>query len=391
MKKNILIIMPSMFIGGAERSLIGLLESIDYSKNNVDLFLYRQEGEFLKFIPKKVNLLSQINEYTNFDRPIKDVLFSKNFKFGIKRLKSKIIIKRRGNENVWSSLQYIYHNMIHLLPNFNKEYDLGINFLNPAEILVEKVKAKKKMAWVHTDYTKLIPDKHLDLYTYSNVDYIVNVSKDCEDKFLNTYPMLKGKSLVIENILSKEFIIEQSNYTIRDDNFKSNSGKIKLLSIGRLTEQKNFDNVPSICKSILESGLNIEWYIIGYGPDENYIKEKIKEAKVEKHVIILGKKENPYPYIKACDIYIQPSRYEGYCTTTNEARMLSKPVITTDVSGSREQFVDGETGWIVPIEENAIYERIKWCIENPQAMKEVSERLGKINIASDNKIAMIFK
>lgn len=371
MKKNILIIMPSMFIGGAERSLIGLLESIDYSKNNVDLFLYRQEGEFLKFIPKKVNLLSQINEYTNFDRPIKDVLFSKNFKFGIKRLKSKIIIKRRGNENVWSSLQYIYHNMIHLLPNFNKEYDLGINFLNPAEILVEKVKAKKKMAWVHTDYTKLIPDKHLDLYTYSNVDYIVNVSKDCEDKFLNTYPMLKSKSLVIENILSKEFIIEQSNYTIRDDNFKSNSGKIKLLSIGRLTEQKNFDNVPSICKNILESGLEIEWYIIGYGPDENYIKEKIKEAKVEKHVIILGKKENPYPYIKACDIYIQPSRYEGKAVAVREAQILNKPVVITNFETSKSQLTDGFDGVIVPMDNESCAEGICNLIKD----KELQQRL----------------
>ena len=199
MKRNILILMPSMFIGGAERSLIGLLESVDYTKIEIDLFLYRQEGEFLKFIPHEVNLLPQIDEYTNFDRPIKNVLFSKNFKFGIKRLKAKIDIKKRGKETVWSSLQYIYHNMMPLLPNLDKEYDLAINFLNPAEILVEKVNANKKMAWVHTDYTKLIPDKHLDLYTYSNVDYIVNVSKDCEDKFLNTYPMLKSKSLVIEN------------------------------------------------------------------------------------------------------------------------------------------------------------------------------------------------
>ena len=112
MKKNILILMPSMFIGGAERSLIGLMESIDYTKYNIDLFLYRQEGEFLKFIPNKVNLLPQISSYTNFDRPIKDVLFSKNFRFGLKRLKAKIDIKKRGQENVWSSLQYIYHNLL---------------------------------------------------------------------------------------------------------------------------------------------------------------------------------------------------------------------------------------------------------------------------------------
>ena len=101
MKKDILILMPSMFIGGAERSLIGLLDSMDYTKYNIDLFLYRQEGEFIKFIPSKVNLLSQKNEYTNFDRPIKDILLSKNFRFGLKRLKAKIDIKKRGKENVW--------------------------------------------------------------------------------------------------------------------------------------------------------------------------------------------------------------------------------------------------------------------------------------------------
>ena len=78
--------------------------------------------------------------------------FSKNFKYGIKRLKSKIDIKKNGQVNVWSSLQYIYHNMMSLLPNIDKEYDLAINFLNPAEILVEKVNAKKKIAWIHTDY-----------------------------------------------------------------------------------------------------------------------------------------------------------------------------------------------------------------------------------------------
>ena len=193
MKKNILILMPSMFIGGAERSLIGLMESIDYTKYNIDLFLYRQEGEFLKFIPNKVNLLPQISSYTNFDRPIKDVLFSKNFRFGLKRLKAKIDIKKRGQENVWSSLQYIYHNIMPLLPNLDKEYDLAINFLNPAEILVEKVNAKKKIAWIHTDYTKIVPDKELDLKVYSNVDYIANVSKTCEEQFLSIYNQLEDK------------------------------------------------------------------------------------------------------------------------------------------------------------------------------------------------------
>lgn len=372
MKKNILILMPSMFIGGAERSLIGLMESIDYTKYNIDLFLYRQEGEFLKFIPNKVNLLPQISSYTNFDRPIKDVLFSKNFRFGLKRLKAKIDIKKRGQENVWSSLQYIYHNIMPLLPNLDKEYDLAINFLNPAEILVEKVNAKKKIAWIHTDYTKIVPDKELDLKVYSNVDYIANVSKTCEEQFLSIYNQLEDKCIVVENILSENFIKEQSQEKIMDKQFNDGDEEtIKILSIGRYDGAKNFDNVPEICSNILKNGYKVKWYIIGFGTDENLIKEKIKEFNIQDNIILLGKKENPYPYIKGCDIYVQPSRYEGKSVAVREAQILNKPVVITNFETSKSQLIDGFDGIIVPMDNEGCAEGIYNLIKD----KELQQRL----------------
>lgn len=372
MKKNILILMPSMFIGGAERSLIGLMESIDYTKYNIDLFLYRREGEFLKFIPNKVNLLPQISSYTNFDRPIKDVLFSKNFRFGLKRLKAKIDIKKRGQENVWSSLQYIYHNIMPLLPNLDKEYDLAINFLNPAEILVEKVNAKKKIAWIHTDYTKIVPDKELDLKVYSNVDYIANVSKTCEEQFLSIYNQLEDKCIVVENILSENFIKEQSQEKIMDKQFNDvDEETIKILSIGRYDGAKNFDNVPEICSNILKNGYKVKWYIIGFGTDENLIKEKIKEFNMQDNIILLGKKENPYPYIKGCDIYVQPSRYEGKSVAVREAQILNKPVVITNFETSKSQLIDGFDGIIVPMDNEGCAEGIYNLIKD----KELQQRL----------------
>lgn len=372
MKKNILILMPSMFIGGAERSLIGLLDSIDYTKYDIDLFLYRKEGEFIKFIPDKVNLLQNIDEYSNFDRPIKNVLFSKNFKFGIKRLKAKIEIKKRGKENVWSSLQYIYHNIMPLLPNIDKEYDLAINFLNPAEILVEKVNAKKKITWIHTDYTKIIPDKKLDLKVYENVDYIANVSKTCEKQFLSVYNQLEDKCIVIENILSENFIENQSQETLIDEKFNiKDQETIKILSIGRYDSAKNFDNVPEICSNILQYGYKVKWYIIGFGTDENLIKEKINEFNMQDNVILLGKKENPYPYIKVCDIYVQPSRYEGKAVAVREAQILNKPVVITDFETSKSQLTDGFDGVIVPMDNEGCSDGICNLIKD----KELQQRL----------------
>ena len=375
MKKNILILMPSMFIGGAERSLIGLLDSIDYTKYNIDLFLNRHEGEFLNLIPEKVNLLPQIDAYTNFDRPIKDVLFSKNFKYGIARLKAKADMRKNvklGNEhNVWSSLQFISNRLTTLLPNIDKEDDLAINFLGIADVLGQKVKAKKKLAWIHTDYTKLVPNKELDMDTYSKVDYVVTVSKDCEKQFLSVYPILKDKSLVVENILSEKFIKEKSNEKITDDKFEINNDQIKLVSIGRFTDAKNFDNVPQICKYILEKGIDVKWYIIGFGGDEALIKQKIKEFDMEQHVIILGKKENPYPYIKACDIYVQPSRYEGKAVAVREAQILNKPVVITNFETSKSQLTDGFDGVIVPMDNEGCVEGIYNLIKD----KELQQRL----------------
>lgn len=372
MKKDILILMPSMFIGGAERSLIGLLDSIDYEKYNVDLFLNRHEGEFMSLIPNKVNLLPQIDAYTNFDRPIKDVLFSKNFKYGIARLKSKLDMKRNmknGNQsNVWSSMQFISNRLVPLLPNIDKEYDLAINFLGIADIIGQKVKAKNKLAWIHTDYSKLIPNRDLDLDTYSKVDYIVTVSEHCEKQFLDVYPMLNNKSLVIENILSEKFIKLQAEEEVDDMQFDDS---MNLLSIGRFTDAKNFDNVPKICKCILKKGIDVKWYIIGYGTDEKLIKSKILEEKMQDNVILLGKKQNPYPYIKACDVYVQPSRYEGKAVAVREAQILNKPVVITNFETSKSQLTDGFDGIIVPMDNEGCAEGICNLIRD----KELQERL----------------
>ena len=386
--------MPSMFIGGAERSLIGLLDSIDYTKYNIDLFLNRHEGEFLNLIPEKVNLLPRIDAYTNFDRPIKDVLFSKNFRYGIARLRAKSDMRKNiklGNEhNVWSSLQFISNRLTPLLPNIDKEYDLAINFLGISDVLGQKVKAKKKLAWIHTDYTKLVPNKELDMDTYSKVDYVVTVSKDCENQLLSVYPMLEDKSLVVENILSEKFIKEQANEKIIDDKFDINNDQIKLVSIGRFTDAKNFDNVPQICKYILEKGINVKWYIIGFGGDETLIKQKIKEFDMEQHVVLLGKKENPYPYIKECDIYVQPSRYEGKAVAVREAQILNKPVVITNFETSKSQLTDGFDGVIVPMDNKGCAEGICNLIKDKKLQQKLIENTKITDYTNKQELEKIY-
>ena len=393
MKKKILFIMPSMFIGGAERSLLGLLEAIDYTQYDVSLFLYRHEGEFLAYIPDQVNLLPPMKEYGTFDVPIRSLLFSRRWRFGLARLISKAALKTHclisgEKKGVWMSMQYTARYLLPLLPEIPGEYDLGVMFLGVADPLIHKVKAKKKVTWCHTDYDTLYPNKGMDRKTYEAVDHVVFVSDACREKMTRFYPALTDKTRVIENILGEKLLLQQAEVPIND--MPRLDEGYRLLSIGRFSEAKNFDNVPNICKSLLDAGLHVKWYLIGYGGDEELIRQKILEAGMEEHVILLGKKENPYPYIKACDLYVQPSRYEGKCVTVREAQMLGKPVVITRYATSASQLEDGVDGVIVPMDNEGCAAGIADLLRDPARMERLSQTCKSRDYSNRQEVEKLY-
>lgn len=391
MKKKILFIMPSMFIGGAERSLLGLLDSIDYTKYDISLFLYRHEGEFLPLIPKEVKILPAIPQYATFDVPIVDLLKSRYWKFGMARIIGKIRLKgmkkKQPDLGIWASMQVISQSLLPLLPPIPGEYDLGICFLGIPDVLIEKVNAKKKITWNHTDYSILGPDRDYDKKLYGKLDYIVSVSEKCLEQFLKSYSELDTKAIFIENVLSKRLIEQQSS---EEAGGFIDDGTFKLLSIGRFSDAKNFDNVPDICKRILSEGINIKWYLIGYGGDEQLIRQRITEAGMENHVIILGKKENPYPYIKSCDLYVQPSRYEGKCVTVREAQLLGKPVVITRYATSASQLEDGIDGVIVPMDNEGCAEGIVGFLKNEELQNKMIENMRTRDYSNASEVLKIY-
>ena len=130
--------------------------------------------------------------------------------------------------------------------------------------------------------------------------------------------------------------------------------------------------MPDICSRLIQSGLDVYWYIIGFGPDEQLIRKKIAEAGMEDRVILLGKKENPYPYIKACDLYVQPSRYEGKAVTVREAQMLGKPVVITRYATSASQLEEGADGVVVPMDNEGCAAGIADLLRDPEKMARLS-------------------
>lgn len=384
-----------MFIGGAERSLIGLLNSIDYREYTVDLFLYRHEGEFLHYIPEDVELLPLVDKYTTFDRPIKDILKSKLWFYGVLRLLAKTEITFRSKIKkqempVWPQMQVISKYITPFLPNIEGKYDLAINFIGIHDVLGKKINAKCKAGWIHTDYMIQKPIKQLDLKTYAQIDKIVNVSEECKVVFDKFYPQLKNKSNCIENILSANFIINQAVQEVIDMP-ERNDGEVILCSVGRFCEAKNFDNVPKIAKRITKKGIQIKWILIGFGTDEKIIRESIKETEMEETVFVLGKKENPYPYIKKCDIYVQPSRYEGKAVTVREAQILNKPVVITDFSTANSQLKDGYDGLIVPMDLEQCAEKLAEFILNKDKQKVFVENTKREDYTNSKEIEKLYR
>lgn len=389
--KKIIILMPSMFIGGAERSLLGLLESIDYSNYDVSLFLYRHEGDFLKFIPEQVHVLPEVKQYRTFDTSIRSLVFGKQFPFGVRRLLSKIALKLHTKTSgekagVWMAMQYISRYLQPLLPDISGEYDLGIMFLGIADTLINKVNAKIKITWNHTDYDTLFSNREMDIETYLKVDRVISVSANCTLKFKAHYPELADKAATVENVLPQMHIAAMADERQTD----IPDGEISLLSVGRFCEAKNFDNVPDICRRLIEDGLDVKWYLIGYGGGEALIRQKIDEAKMQDRVIVLGKKENPYPYIKACTLYVQPSRYEGKCVTVREAQLLKKPVVITNYATASSQLEDGVDGLVVPVDNEGCAKGIAALLRDPEKMRMLSENCSKRDYTNRAEIEKIY-
>ena len=377
MKKKLLIVSHALELGGAERSLIGLLDALDPERWDIDLFLLRHQGELIADIPEYVNLLPEVPAYTVLARPMKDTLREGHILLTAARLAGRIeagrYAKKHRHTESGVALEYSHKFTCPLMPKIQPgtEYDLAISFLTPHYFVAKKVQAKQKIAWIHTDYSRVQVNIPSETAMWSAYDHIASISDAVTESFLKTFPGLKPKIVLIENILPERLIKRQALKPIGTD--MPANGYIRLLSIGRYCTAKNFDNIPDICARLVSAGLNVKWYLIGFGRDEELIRQKIIKADMVEHVILLGKKGNPYPYIRACDLYVQPSRYEGKCVTVREAQMLGKPVVITRYATSSSQLEDGVDGVVVPMDNEGCAEGIAVLLRNPEEMARLSD------------------
>ena len=373
--------MHYMEIGGVETSLLGLLMALDYSKYDVDLFIHSHQGELMQYIPPNVNLLPEIKEYALVEKPMIEVLKTGCLRLLWARLKAKIqfsmYLKNKGIHESAAIFQYVGDAVTAVLPSLHHlgEYDLAISFMNPHNVVRDKVLARKKACWIHTDYTCVDINVEKELPVWEAYNHIVSISSEVTSSFTKVFPSLKDKIVEMENILSAGFVSKRSAEFDVSTEMPKEPRVINVLSVGRFCYAKNYDNIPIICRQIRHEGINIRWYLIGYGNDEELIRQEIKKAGMEESVIIIGKRSNPYPYMKACDIYAQPSRYEGKSVTVREAQMLCKPVVITNYPTAKSQIKNGVDGVIVPLNNEDCAQGIADFIRNKKLQDDIIEYL----------------
>lgn len=390
--KKILFMCINMNIGGTEKALLTMLNEMDSNKYDITLLMLEQYGGFLSEIPNFVKI-EYINDYKNIKSFIKDPpkLLLKRLIKGKKYINGISMISIYTISKLTRNMNYYYKYILRSVKKLDEEYDLAVAYAGPMDFItyfiLNKIEAKKKAQWIHFDVTKIGFNIKFAEKNYKKFDKIFVVSEEAKEKLQKYIPELEEKTEVFTNIVNYKEIKRKSN------EFKAFNDKvddIKLLTVGRLTKQKGQDMIPRILKRLINDGYNIRWYCIGEGYLKDELNKKIKENELENRLILLGKKLNPYPYFKECDVYVQPSRYEGFCITLAEAKIFRKPIIITDFVGS-EQIKNNETGIIVRCNEDDIYNSIKSIINNKDTSNLFIENLGKEIFNSSREIDKIYK
>ena len=390
MKKDILFVIPSLGVGGAEKALVNLLNIMDYDKYNVDLFVFNHNGVFMKFVPEQVNLLSLPQDYLDFSMSLRKSIKTLLKKRKLNILKDRIFFTKENylKRKEKHIDQYNWRYMKDSFGILDKEYDVAIGYLEKSSIYfcIDNVKSKKKIGFIHSDYNKIGLNSDIDRKYFKYLDNIITVSKECAEVSKKEFPEYKRKINFMYNIISPKLIYDMSKEKIKLDN----SNSIILISVGRLTNAKGYDMAIESCKKLVEKGYDIRWNIIGDGEERTNLEQRIKKNNLEDRFILLGIKENPYPYVRNADIYVQTSRFEGKSIAIDEAKILNKPILITNFSTAKDQISNGEDGLIVDMNVDSIVKGLEKLINDTDLRNKLTKNLSKEQLGTENEINKLY-
>lgn len=372
MKQQLLFLIDAMGCGGAEKSLISLLPLIDASRYDIDLIIMDPEhdkhvGEFEKFICPTVNVI----DYRLFGTSLFDWL--RKFCFYV-RLSPQLRLNhhRHGAEIHWRSAHYDYRIL-------DKEYDVAIAYQQgvPTFFLASKVRAKKKIAWINVDVYEAGYDMTYCRQFYDKMDHIVAVSDNLRNLLIMRSPWMKDKLVTIYDIVNQDLIRLMSHEPAPD--MFDNDSVVSIVTTGRLVPQKNYILAVDTARILKDNSVLFKCFFVGEGSDRSKIERHINELGLADEVKLLGFKENPYPYMAKADIYVQTSSFEGFGITIAEAKILQRPVVSTNFDVVYDQITDRENGLIAEMTPESVAEKIQELLDNESLRNKIIKNLEREN------------
>lgn len=367
--KKLLVIAKSFGGGGSEVALIEFLNHLDLKKYDVSVLLMDKDEEYKNRLDRQIKI-----QYIKFDNDLYHDLAS------MYSLAGKIIKKINLNH---------YFCIYDLIAKHSKmpelgSYDIAIDFYGygafTTAFLALNVNAKKKAIWLHD--VKMPWIKNVDRY-FKDIDKVYGVSKTIKREFDRRYPQFSYMSGTFFNVVDIKSIISNSTKFYPKE-FEDNS--FHIVTVGRLTEQKGYDIAIKAANLLKNRIQRFKWIIIGGGKEHKKLTKLIIKYKLQNNVFLLGRKENPYPYIKKCDIYIQPSRHEGYGLSVLEARVLRKPIIVSNLPVFTEQIKDQENGLVCELSPEKLANEIYKLYKDKELLNKIINNVSKENISFDSEM-----
>lgn len=393
-KKRVLFVLDSLGSGGAEKDLVTVINLLDKNKYNVELLTFSKGGLYENLVPESVKRLEIPLYYQFLSKKYNSINFFFRLIFLFLRTYSAIFTRVYSWYTKFFSLPKLHPAQLNW--KFNKfafsrlksKYDAAIAFSQglPTYFVATNIIAISKYAWINTDYNEAKYNIHFDSIYYNQFNKVINISPRGEEIFLEAHPKLKQKSLIVYNIISGDVIKKMSQ---SGNGFIDDFNGIRILTIGRIVPPKGYDLAIKACANLKEKNINFKWYAIGEGPMKPELETLIKEKNVDDVFSFIGTYSNPYPFINQCDIYCQPSRFEGFGIALAEARILNKPIVATNFEVVYNQLTNKINGIITPMNPNALAEGIELLIQDSNLKKSVITQLKTESASNESEIKKI--
>ena len=375
-------LLSSMNVGGVEKAFLGLLSAIPLDKYEVHVGLIQKKGGFLEYLPQKVKI-HEISVYNKFWRFINDPPLQ-NIKTLLKKghlidamvhLFLYIQFKLSGNR------YWFYKYILREEPMMAERFDLAVAFAGPSQMMdyyiCEKVNANVKCGWIHFDVSKFGIDRGMTAHLYKKYQKVFIVSETAKEIFDKIFPLFKDKTEVFYNIVSPKQVIRLAD---KGDSFIDNFEGKRILTVGRSSEEKGQRVAIEALKILLDKGGAVKWYFVGDGKDKDYCERLAESHGIRDKVVFLGTQINPYGFMKNCDLYMQPSRHEGFCITLAEALCFPNPIVATNFTGAKEQLQQRTNSVVTGMSAEEITEGVITALEKGR-IKDMEKPLLRNDIS----------